>query len=76
MFGHGQARGGRGRGRVANGQRPVSEGNRISIADQLAQFQAGDETGPACFCQKEYALSQYLIFTSGYGLQSMYLMPG
>ncbi|KAL3133848.1 hypothetical protein ABBQ32_008317 [Trebouxia sp. C0010 RCD-2024] len=44
MFGRGPGRGGRGRGRFANGQRPVSEGNRISIADQLAQFQAGDET--------------------------------
>lgn len=50
MFGRSPGRGGRGRGRVANGQRPVSEDNRISIADQLAHFQAGEETGPACFC--------------------------
>lgn len=76
MFGRGQGRGGRGRGRFANGQRPVSEGNRISIADQLAQFQAGDESGPVTICRKVVA-SQYLILTSGSGcLQSTYLMLG
>ena len=43
-----RGRGGRGRGgRFAAGQRPVSEGNRISIADQLAGFQASEETGNA-----------------------------
>ena len=41
---YGQKRG-RGRGRLAPGQRPVSEGSRIGIADQLADFQASDETG-------------------------------
>lgn len=41
-----RGRGGRGRGgRFAPGQRPVSEGQRISISDQLALFQASDETG-------------------------------
>ena len=50
MLGRGQGRNGRGRGRVVNGQRPVSEGNRISIADQLAEFQSSEDTGVACVC--------------------------
>ena len=45
MLGRGASRGGRGRGRLASGQRPVSEHNRIGIAKQLAEFQASDETG-------------------------------
>ena len=45
MLGRGANRGGRGRGRLASGQRPVSEHNRIGIAEQLAEFQASDETG-------------------------------
>ena len=45
MLGRGASRGGRGRGRLASGQRPVSEHNRIGIAEQLAEFQASDETG-------------------------------
>ncbi|KAL0045428.1 hypothetical protein WJX82_006305 [Trebouxia sp. C0006] len=44
MLGRGANRGGRGRGRLASGQRPVSEHNRIGIAEQLAEFQASDET--------------------------------
>ncbi|KAL0028223.1 hypothetical protein WJX79_002624 [Trebouxia sp. C0005] len=44
MLGRGASRGGRGRGRLASGQRPVSEHNRIGIAEQLADFQASDET--------------------------------
>ena len=45
MFGRGQGRGGRGRGRFTTGQRPISEDNRISIADRLAEFQASDDSG-------------------------------
>ena len=36
---------GRGRGGIAPGQRPVSETQRISIADQLSNFQRSDQTG-------------------------------
>jgi hypothetical protein len=34
--------GGRGRGRMAAGMRPVSEGTRIDIAAALEEFQASD----------------------------------
>ncbi len=45
MLGRNTSRGARGRGRLASGQRPVSEHNRIGIAEQLAEFQASHETG-------------------------------
>lgn len=64
MFGRGPGRGGRGRGRFANGQRPVSEGNRISIADQLAQFQAGEDTGLETSAGKHRLRCDPVIFTS------------
>ena len=40
--GGGKGGGGRRGGRLAPGQRPVSEGQRISIAEQLSQFQVRD----------------------------------
>ena len=44
--GFGAERGsGRGRGRYAAGLRPVSESERISIADQIEAFQISDATG-------------------------------
>ena len=49
-------RGGRGGGRgrerrsLAPGQRPVSETQRISIADQLSIFQRSDQTGALRAC--------------------------
>ena len=45
MSGRYAHRGRRGGGRLATGQRPVSESNRIDIAEQLAQFQASDKSG-------------------------------
>jgi hypothetical protein len=43
--GRGDPGGGRGRGRLAPGMRPVEEHVRISISDQLADFQRGEEKG-------------------------------